>query len=1348
MFELRRSQRPYPGLRTFEPHEADIFFGRESHTDRLLGILQRERFLAVIGPSGSGKSSLVRAGLLPALAMGSLGTGSDWRVAVLRPGHQPMLRLAQALLAPQVLGAALLPEDQPQTAEDELRRGPLGLVHLVKRAQQRSAAAAPETTPTFNLLVLVDQFEEIFTYAGAGGAQADESDAFVNLLLAAKAAPGARIFVALTMRTDFLGQCVRFLELPEAINHAQYLTPRLKRAELATAIAGPAAVFGGEIDAGLVAELINASGQQEDQLPLVQHALARMWAQAQQRQPDAPVLDWAVAEAVGVHHGNMMGALNQHADELLHSLSEEQQTLAEGLFRAITERRQASEGGQDVRRPQKLSLIAQALGCSTQDLMPVVACFAADDVCFLQHGLVLNADSVIDLSHEALIRQWGTLKTWVTHEDEWAKGFRHWRQRCEEETPRQGLLAGAELERALQWTAQPDSTEAQEGVKLLLTEDWAMRYAPPKATSSGLQSIIDFIQASRAAEIQHKQDEAARVQRELDMAEQGRQQAEQHAQTLRRRNWILGVLMGLSLLLATGAGWFWWQANQSAQEQVRLTKVAEKSAQEQARLTQVANNSAKEQARLAQVAEKSAQEQARLTQVANNSAEEQIRLAAVAKAAEASAVAQARLAQANAEKATTAEQHAQREAERAGLAASAAEAEAQKVTKAKQHLQATLVESTAVRLAAESSALFTGERAGGTLQALRFALAAYRAQPENTEVLANLQRTVFGNKAPWLLGMESASPVTSVAFSPDGLRIVSGSDDNTLRLWDAKTGLPIGQPLTGHSNWVTSVAFSPDGLRIVSGSSDKTLRLWDAKTGQPIGQPLKGHSYNVWSVAFSPDGLRIVSGSSDNTLRLWNAKTSQPIGQPLTGHYSGVTSVAFSPDGLRIVSGSDDDTLRLWDAKTGRPIGQYLKGHSRSVSSVAFSPDSLRIVSGSLDNTLRLWDAKTGLPIGQPLPGHSGDVLSVAFSPDGLRIISGSLDNSLRLWDAKTGQPISLPLTGHSESVTSVAFSPDGLRIVSGSEDKTLRLWNAKTGQSIRPPLTEHSSLITSVAFSPDGLHLISGSWDGTLRLWDAKTGLPISQPLAGHSSTVWSLAFSPDGLRIVSGGEDNTLRLWDAKTGLPIGRPLAGHSSSVHSVAFSPDGLRIVSGSEDNTLRLWDAKTGIPIDQPLKGHSSSIWSAAFSPDGLRIVSGSRDNTLRLWDTKTGLPIGQPLAGHSRTVTSVAFSPDGLRIVSGSPDNTLRLWDAKTGLPIGQPLKGHSESVTSVAFSPDGLRIVSGSEDGTLRLWPAPAAWPSLLCSKLTRNFSHKEWQRYVGANIAYQEQCPGLPVPADEATP
>ncbi|BDM83557.1 WD40 repeat domain-containing protein [Acaryochloris marina] len=576
--------------------------------------------------------------------------------------------------------------------------------------------------------------------------------------------------------------------------------------------------------------------------------------------------------------------------------------------------------------------------------------------------------------------------------------------------------------------------------------------------------------------------------------------------------------------------------------------------------------------------------------------------------------------------------------------------------------------------------------------------------PKFASVEDSLLHTVQANWEQMILLQKDWA--SSITISPDGQRIVSGNSDRTIRLWDAKTGKPIGEPLTGHKDQVTSVAYSPDGQRIVSGSWDKTIRLWDAKTGKPIGEPLTGHKDQVTSVAYSPDGQRIVSGSWDKTIRLWDAKTGKPIGEPLTGHGDKVQSVAYSPDGQRIVSGSWDKTIRLWDAKTGKPIGEPLTGHKDQVTSVAYSPDGQRIVSGSEDKTIRLWDAKTGKPIGEPLTGHGGPVFSVTYSPDGQRIVSGSVDKTIRLWNANTGEHLGNPLTGHDNSVLSLAFSPDGQRIVSGSVDRTIRLWEVKIGPPIGKPLARNNFGVQSVAYSPDGQRIVSGGADKTIRLWDAKTRKPIGEPLTGHINTVYSVAYSPDGQRIVSGSEDKTIRLWDAKTGKPIGESLTGHTRAVGSVVFSPDSQRIVSGSADKTIRLWDAKTGKPIGEPLIGHTRTVVSVAYSPDGQRIVSGSADKTIRLWDAKTGKPIGEPLTGHNENVYSVAYSPDGQRIVSGSWDKTLRLWNAKTQKIIGNPLKGHLDRVSSVAYSPDGQHIVSGSLDKSVRLWDAMTGEP------------------------------------------
>ncbi|KAG8788203.1 hypothetical protein FRC12_014833 [Ceratobasidium sp. 428] len=284
--------------------------------------------------------------------------------------------------------------------------------------------------------------------------------------------------------------------------------------------------------------------------------------------------------------------------------------------------------------------------------------------------------------------------------------------------------------------------------------------------------------------------------------------------------------------------------------------------------------------------------------------------------------------------------------------------------------------------------------------------------------------------------------VYSVTYSPDGAYIASGSIDKTVRIWDARNGRLVGQPLKGHKAGAASVAYSPDGSHIASGSYDKTIRIWDAKTGQAMGRPLEGHTGSAYSVAYSPDGAYIASGSDDHTVRIWDAHSGQPIGQPLKGHTYPVYSVAYSPDGAHIASGSMDKTVRIWDAKTGQAAGQPLQGHTSYVHSAAYSPDGAYIVSGSSDQTIRIWDAKTGRSVGQPLTGHTGVVLTVAYSPNGEYIASGSWDKTIRIWDASTGQPVGRPLKGHTDAVRSVSFSPDGRQLASGSTDGTIRVWD------------------------------------------------------------------------------------------------------------------------------------------------------------------------------------------------------------------------------------------------------------------------------------------------------------------
>ena len=508
--------------------------------------------------------------------------------------------------------------------------------------------------------------------------------------------------------------------------------------------------------------------------------------------------------------------------------------------------------------------------------------------------------------------------------------------------------------------------------------------------------------------------------------------------------------------------------------------------------------------------------------------------------------------------------------------------------------------------------------------------------------------------------------IQEVTYSPEGTRLAVASSIG-IWLYDTATHQEVAL-LTGHTSDVNSVAFSPNGRTIASGSGDDTIRLWDAGTGEHL-QTLTGHTSDVNSIAFSPNGRTIASGSGGGTIRLWDADTGAHL-QTLTGHTDWVNSVAFSPNGRTLASTSGSwQEIRLWDANTGEHL-QTLAGDTSGVNSVAYSPDGRTIAGGSRDNTIRLWDANTGEHL-QTLTGHTSDVNSVAYSPDGRTIASGSgdtwswsssdeEDHTVRLWDADTGELLRT-LTGHTSDVNSVANSPDGRTIASGSDDDTIRLWDADNGRHLRT-LTGHTHYVFSVAFSSDGRTIASGSWDYTVRLWDADTGEHL-QTLTGHTSGVVSVAFSPNGRTIAGGSWDDTVRLWDADTGEHL-QTLTGHTSGVNSVAFSPNGRTIASGSSDGTALLWELTPSADTNATVSFLPSSVQSPAIG-DQLTL-------SLNITD-------GENVAGYQATVT---FDTDALRYVSSA--NADYLPQGAFAVPAVVPGNTVTLAATSLAGESNG----------------------------------------------------------------
>jgi WD40 repeat protein len=1166
---------PFKGLEAFQQTDAPLFFGREDLIGKLLKRLadtSKARFLGVVGASGSGKSSLVRAGLIPALRFGEVPGSSRWPLVIFTPGPHPTEAMATRLLP--VLG-----EDHtlPDTLND-LECGALGLHQLTEHVLEGAPATA-------RMVLIVDQFEEVFTRASQ-----EEREKFLNLLNDAVTVDGGRTLIIITMRADFFDRLSAYPAIARLLEQENMLIATEMTADnLRRSIVGPAEAVGLVYEEGLPDIILEEVRLQPGSLPLLQYALKQLYERRDGRR-----LTLAAYQGVG----GVRRALAQHAENVYSALGASQQDIMRRMLLRLVE---ISDKGQPTRRRvERQELNFQSISDeAVQELIDQLTSaenrlLIASRAIAASTGEKQEPTTWLEVSHEALIREWGRFTQWIKDSEqslriggEVLKSAQDWERMGRDAAY---LLTGTRLDRAVLWLETADASSQQR----------------------------EFIQASIAERNRQHEAEQERQKRELELEKRS-------ARTLR----ILAVVMALGLIGAVVLTVF-------ALDRQHRAEAAQTDAEN-------ARNQADAQAQI--------MFSYQLSERAVNQLDEQLDLSLLL------SMESNRIVDTDESRDTLIRSlghvpylSAFMYGHSSGVQAVAFSPDGQTLVSASSDRTIRFWD---LKTRQPSGEPLTGH--DSRIQAIAYSpdgkILASGGFDNKVLLWDVATRKTVGQP---LTGATGA--IWAVAFSPDGKTLVAGSDDKNLYVWNLATQESVGKAVSGHADAVYTVAYSPDGKTLASGGYDNKITLWDTATWQPIGQPLTGHTAAVWSVAFSPDGKLLASGSDDRKVILWNVANHQPEGEPLMGHTDRVYTVAFSPNGQFLASGSSDTRIILWYVPTHQPTSRVFALKSSEVWSLAFSPDGKTLAAGNGDSRITLWDVVGQPLVSQPLYGHADKVTNVAFSPDGSIVASTSWDGSVMLWENTDHGIVGYPLLGHGNTTNGVAFSPDGKLLASGSDDKTVILWDVASRKPVRSPLTGHTDLVWAVAFSPDGKILASSSWDKTIRLWDVATGKPIGQPLVGHADRVFNIAFSPDGKLLASASADKTVILWDVAQRKLLS-VLMGHTASVKGVVFTPDGRQVISAGNDKTVMVWDVATGKPIGDPMVGHVDKINGLAISPDGKTVATVSNDRTLILWDLETRKLIGQPQTGHSNNVIGVAFSPDGNTVATAGWDKSVILWN-------------------------------------------------------------------------------------------
>jgi WD40 repeat protein len=1407
---------PYRGLEAFRPEDECFFFGRERLTGWLISALRREvqakpqgaRFLAVIGPSGSGKSSVVLAGLVPKLKNKAITGSERWPIAILRPGDEPLTNLA----------AAIVPSLQPPGANPDIHA-----VYRLMRALREDEAsqaldifartALHDRPEEVRLLVVIDQFEELFTYRPEDGPPRkrfeDDRSAYLANLLNAAAAPGGRVAILLTMRSDFLGACTTYPQLSAVLSAHQELVGPMNQAELREAIVQPAFLVGHEVEPALVERLLADVKGQAGALPLLQFALTELWKKRDVRRLTLRAYEELGRDEHGKARG-IEGTLEHRANEIYSKLDQADQELCRRIFLRLV---QLGEGTEDTKRRVPIRELLPANVDRAAAVRKLIYTLSERDARLITTEGGDANDGWVEVAHEALITGWTRLHQWV-------------------DADRASLRTQQRLtEAAGEWAAaKPEEKDGHLyfGARLAVCREWVLSH--PDELLGSLEN--EFLSASEEAERRQKQDALEKERRLREAAEAQKQEAEALRQEAEAQKLEAEAQKQVAEAQKQKAEALRQEAEaqkQKAEAQKQVADAQKQKAEAQKQEAEAQKQEAEAQKQVAEVRKQEAEAAAERAKRLSNGLLVTAIVAGVLAAACGILALWADNSRIAALAATKREKDAGRLADSRRVAALAA-------SEMDKHLDRSLimaVEACKIEHTIEArnslfNALVARPRLSSFLSTGRYDVRRLALSAEGKILAAGYDAdnpNPAGAVVLWDMATRTqlldkplpvpAGSVTAVAFSPDGKILAVGfREDNAyvregkgVMLWDVerRTWSTV-EPLAAGDSDVTCMAFSPDGTRLAAGC-DVGVMLWDvARRTRLAEKPISADASHITSLAFSPDGSTMAAGlgyeSGTGGVMLWSAAGLSPmIDKPLAIREGPVTRVAFSRDGKILAAGYSAGDLvggggvSLWVAATRTPcFDKPLTVGEGPVTDLAFSPDSKTLVTayGVLPGAgmsgrggTVLWDLERGSRIAaDPLDMAGTEVTSVTFISDvklvtGHGIISGgraTLKGGGALWDVTSRHRlVTEPLPIGGGHATSVAFSPDGTVLATGyggpAQGGGVMLWSVASRTRIATdPMALTEGHVTRVAFSPDGKTL-AGVFDapargGGVMLWDVENkARRRAGPMAIAEGRITSISFSPDSKTLATtfDGAQSGLMLWlvERQTRLTQ-KPLMGPAGRASSLAYSFDGTTLAAayfGAAEAGAVSWNAASRTQLkDIKLPVTEGHVTSVALSPDGKTLAAGLsvyQTGGVALWDVAQPTPLAlESLDVPEGPVNCVAFSRDGKTLAGGCdagsgsrPISSVVLWDLAQRIRlIDKPLEITKSLVSGVTFSPDGNTVAARytGEGGGVVLCDVDIESWQHLAGDIANRNLTRAESGHYFPNIKYRPTFAHLPVPPE----